>query len=55
MDLKRRMHCKVAMRRMVFISLACYFIGQIIIAKEKLDSKKIATLVREVNFDTVQG
>ena len=49
------MQYKIAMRRLVFIGLACYFIVQIILAKEKLESKKIATLVREVNSDTVQG
>ena len=55
MNFKGRVQYKIAMRRLVFIGLACYFIVQIIYAKEKLESKKIATLVREVNSETVQG
>ena len=47
--------CKTLMKYLVLIALGCYFVGNIIAAKEKLDSKKIATLLRKINSDTVQG
>ena len=39
----------------VLIALAFYFLSNIISAKEKLDDKKIATLIRKINSETVQG
>ena len=49
MDLTRQL------KLLVLIILIGYFISKILVAKTKLDERKIGTLLRKINSDTVQG
>ena len=46
---------KCTVTALALIILAWCLLRQIIKAKEKLDARKIATLIREMDSDTVQG
>ena len=49
MDLTRQL------KLLVLIILVGYFVNKILVAKTKLDERKIGTLLRKINSDTVKG
>ena len=43
------------LKLMVVMGLVAYFVSRILVAKTKLDEKKIGTLLRKINSKTVKG
>ena len=43
------------LKLMVVMALVVYFFSRILIAKTKLDERKIGTLLRKINSKTVKG